>query len=113
MRDIAAPLPASKARTPRFGVALQAALVLATGLLAFAPPAQGLMLLVPVSPTAAAALDQIVADSGATRIAIGPLPGSFYVEGARARLLPALTHGILLFSGRPRLCGALPEASTP
>jgi len=94
----------------RFGVAIQAVLLLATGLLAFAPPAQGLMLLVPTSPAGAAAVDQLIFTSGATRIAIGPLPGSFYVEGVRARLLPAaLARGILLLSGRPRLCASLPE----
>ena len=99
-------------RSLRFGVTVQALLVLATGLLAFAPPAQGLILLVPTGPAAAAAVDDLILASGATRVGIGPMPGSFYVEGARARLLPAaFAHGILLFSGSPRLCGPVSEAN--
>ncbi|NIJ19722.1 hypothetical protein FHS95_001391 [Sphingomonas naasensis] len=100
-------------RSLRLGVAVQAALLLATGLLAFTPPAHGLMLLVPLGPGGAGSVEALIDASGATRVAIGPLPGSFYVEGARARLLPAaMARGVLLFSGRPRLCGPFPEAST-
>lgn len=99
-------------RSLRWGVAVQTALLLATGLLAFTPPAHGLMLLVPLGPGRAGAVEALIATSGATRVALGPVPGSFYVDGARARLLPAAAaRGILLFSGRPRLCGPFPETS--
>lgn len=89
----------------RRGVAIQALLVLSIGLIALAPPPSGLMLLVPLAPGSAAELDAVAGAAGATLAAPGPLPGSRYVDGDRAALLPqALRRGILLLSGAPRLC---------
>jgi len=93
---------------PRLPVALalQAALLLAPGLLAFAPPARGTMLLVPLVPANAAMVENVGTRAGGTLGGVGPLPRSRFVEGERARLLPAaLAHGMILVSISPRICG--------
>ncbi|WP_404336693.1 hypothetical protein AB2M62_20005 [Sphingomonas sp. MMS12-HWE2-04] len=88
-------------------MAVQGILVCAIGLLAFVPPANGLMLLVPLTPAAAAQIDDVAAAAGGTLAGPGPLPGSRYVAAERAALFaPALRHGLLLFSGSPRFCAA-------
>ena len=105
MRGTSATMQHGASASPRLGVAIQALLVLAIGLLALAPPSRGLMLLVPLTPGAAAGIEQAVAGTGAALAAPGPFPGSRYVDAERAALLPrALRHGLLLLSGAPRLC---------
>ncbi|ATE66908.1 hypothetical protein [Rhizorhabdus dicambivorans] len=70
---------------------------------AFAPPAQGRMLLVPIAGAGASAL---VVDGGARLIGAGPLPGSLVVMGERDRFVgPALLKGILVLSAPPSWCG--------
>lgn len=109
MRGIPSLSPA-RASAPRAGAAFQALLALAIGMLAFVPPPRGLMLFVPLTPGAAAQIDSIAAHAGGTLAGPGPLPGSRYVEGNRAALLPAALHnGLLLFSGSPRLCTSSSE----
>lgn len=103
--------PASPAKTaPRsrlsIAIAWQAALLLAPGLLAFAPPVSGTMLLVPLYPASAATVEEVGARAGAALGGVGPLPRSRFVEGDRARLLPAaLRQGMILVSVSPRICG--------
>jgi hypothetical protein len=88
----------------------QAGLVLAPGLLTFLPPSRGTMLLVPLAPAAAAAVEEVGLGAGATLGPIGPLPASRFVEGERDRLLPAaLAHGMILISLEPRICGEFTE----
>jgi hypothetical protein len=99
---------------PRAGLPLalawQGALLLAPGLLAFAPPAEGTMLLVPLVPASAASIENVGLGAGATLGTTGPLPASRFVTGERARLLPAaLAHGMILVSIAPRICGERTE----
>lgn len=102
--------PAFAARTKRpalpAAIMWQGTLLLAPGLLAFAPPSSGTMLLVPIVPASAAAVEDVGLDAGATLGGVGPFPRSRFVEGDRARLLPAaLAHGMILISVSPRICG--------
>lgn len=72
-------------------------------LLATWPPAQGPILIVPVASRASDGMAARALDAGARLLAPGPLPGSFVVDGERARLraLP----GTLLFSAASVGCG--------
>lgn len=103
--------PASAARTEKrpglpIAIAWQAALLLAPGLLLFAPPVNGTMLLVPLYPASAASVEEVGLGAGATLGGVGPLPRSRFVAGDRARLLPAaLRQGMILVSLSPRICG--------
>lgn len=103
---------ASPPRAPKRGglpiaIAWQAALLLGPGLLIFAPPVRGTMLLVPLAPANAATVENVGLGAGATLGTTGPLPASRFVTGDRARLLPvALAHGMILVSASPRICGA-------
>jgi hypothetical protein len=90
----------------RLAIAGQAALLLAPGTLAFAPPVHGAMLLVPLLPVSASAVERVGLGAGATLGGVGPLPRSRFVDGDRARLLPAaLHHGMIVVSASPRICG--------
>lgn len=81
-------------------------LLLAPGLLLFAPPVNGTMLLVPLYPASAAAVEEAGIAAGATLGGVGPLPRSRFIDGDRARLLPAaLRRGMILVSVSPRICG--------
>ncbi|NYT42677.1 hypothetical protein HZY97_18025 [Sphingomonas sp. R-74633] len=89
----------------------QAGLVLAPGLLLFAPPSRGTMLLVPLVPASAASVENVGLGAGAILGSPGPLPASRFVEGERTRLLPAaLAHGMILVSIAPRICGEATES---
>lgn len=84
--------------------------MLAPGLLAFAPPPRGTMLLVPIVPASAASVETVGLAAGATLGTTGPLPASRFVTGERARLLSAaLAHGMILVSLEPRICGVRTE----
>jgi hypothetical protein len=84
----------------------QAGLLLAPGLLLLSPPASGTMLLVPIGPASAATVEAVGRSGGGRMGGTGPLPGSRFVDGERATLLPAaLAHGMVLISLEPRICG--------
>jgi hypothetical protein len=88
--------------------AVQGVLILASGTLAFTPPAHGLMLVVPLLPGIGASVDHVVAAAGGQIAGIGPFPGSRYAQADRSALLPAaLRSGMILLNGRPRFCGPL------
>lgn len=76
---------------------------------AFAPPAQGRMLLVPLTAAAADSAAASARASGALLLGRGPLPGSLVVMGVRDDFgaLP-LAGGILIMSAPVLLCGAQP-----
>lgn len=82
------------------------------GWLLLAPPAYGAIMLVPLTPAAAAGLPALALQGEARLIAAGPLPGSLIVEGARGRLAPAaLAHAVLPLASPPAGCLApRPEA---
>jgi hypothetical protein len=104
--DQSSALPRARRRGLSLAIAAQAMLLLAPGLLAAAPPAEGMMLLVPIAPTDAATVEDAALGAGATLAGFGPIRGSRFVSGERARLLPAaLRHGMLLITGNPRICG--------
>ena len=79
-------------------VAQLALAMLALLAVAFTPPAQGRMLLVPIDgrPVSRAAIEQLAA----TPLKSGPLPGSWVVEGDR-RLLSALWGQRILVLAAP------------
>jgi hypothetical protein len=73
--------------------------------LAFAPPAQGRMLLVPVTAQGAAELVPLAVGSGSLLIGPGPLPRSYVVMGD-ARLAKATSgHAIITLAAPPAGCG--------
>lgn len=77
------------------------------GLLAFFPPAQGQILLVPLLSSGRGELIRFAIDHDARLVARGPLPGSMIVEGQRAALGKAIfTHGWLPLASRAKGCGA-------
>jgi hypothetical protein len=62
------------------------------------PPAQGMMMLVPLNAHAAQALPGLVVHGETRLVAAGPLPGSLIVYGRRADLAwPLLARGVLTF----------------
>lgn len=74
---------------------------------AFAPPARGRMLLVPLSPGSAAALPAAAVNGGARLLGVGPIAGSLVVVGQRARLNGvSLADGVIILSAPPLLCGS-------
>jgi len=69
-------------------------------LIALAPPAQGTMLLVPISGQSESRIVAIALAQGATLVERGPLPSSVIVYGERASLLGPLSRaGVLTLSG--------------
>jgi hypothetical protein len=92
---------------PKFSPMVAAQLTLAVGamlLVAFAPPAQGRMLLVPIDgePIAAA----MVESHHATPLKPGPLDGSWIVEGQRDALAGLFSsEGIIVLAAPEALCG--------
>lgn len=94
----------------RFGlVALQVGLLM-SGLLAFAfaPPARGAMLLVPLSGAARAVLPGLAVAHGALLVGQGPLEGSLVVRGDRAALGGVLLReGILALAAPDVLCDSV------
>lgn len=69
------------------------------------PPADGPMLIVPIRPASAGATVAWASAAGAELRGAGPYEGSFFVNGARARLAgPALRAGALLIAARGGGC---------
>jgi hypothetical protein len=85
------------------------ALPLVGGLL-FAPPAQGTMMLVPLSPAAAHALPALVLTGDTRLISTGPLPGSLIVYARRGDLATRLLAHATLTLASP-LTGCTPGAA--
>ena len=77
--------------------------VMALMLVAFAPPAQGRMLIVPLDgePIAGTAIRQL----HATPLAAGPLPGSWIVDGKRRSLSGLWSEGIIVLAAPEAICG--------
>jgi hypothetical protein len=74
--------------------------------LAFYPPVQGPMLLVPLSADARAAMVRVATDHGARLMARGPLPGSIVIWGERAALSgPLMAHAVVVMAGDAAACG--------
>ena len=81
----------------------QAALgIMALILVAFAPPEQGRMLVVPIDghPIAGSALLQL----DATPLAAGPLPGSLIVEGESRSMAGLWSEGIVVLAAPEAIC---------
>jgi hypothetical protein len=85
------------------------ALPLVGGLL-LAPPAEGPMMLVPLTPGAARALPALAFDGDAKLISTGPLPGSLVVYAHRATLAGRLLRHATLTLSSP-LTGCAPRAT--
>lgn len=82
------------------------AVVAAMVALAFAPPARGRMLLVPLAPRAAAKLPAAAVAGGARLLGTGPVTGSLVVVADRAQLGGvSLADGMIILSGPALLCG--------
>ncbi len=73
--------------------------------LAFAPPASGRMLLIPLSADAAARLVPSVIARGGRLIGPGPLPRSYVFVGDRARIAGSLRDGVVALAAPPAGCG--------
>lgn len=79
---------------------LQLSITIAILLLAAAPPARGMLLVVPLGGSAIEALT-----AGGRFVASGPLPGSLIVHGDRATLVPhLLRHGAIVLAGAAPGC---------
>jgi hypothetical protein len=70
---------------------------------AFAPPAQGRMLIVPLNgqQIAGPAIHQL----HASPLAAGPLPGSLIVDGDRRHLAGLWSKGIVVLAAPDAICG--------
>lgn len=70
------------------------------------PPADGAMLLVPLTPKRIATAVDLALDHGARIGGLGPLPGTLIVRGKRARLFgPLLAQGIVAVAAPAIWCG--------
>lgn len=70
-----------------------------------APPANGQMMLLPLTPAAARALPALGLRDGRDLIATGPLPGSLLVEGQRPSFAAFLfRHATLVLASPPGGC---------
>lgn len=75
--------------------------------LAFAPPVQGRMILVPLAPGSAQGMIARATQSGALLVGQGPLPGSFVVDGKSGALFASmLARGVLVITAPPASCGS-------
>ena len=82
--------------------------LLLVGLIALyiAPPAQGRMLLLPLTDRGRDNLAALAIKNGALLVATGPASGSMLVEGRRDQLMtPLLRRGILVMAARTGGCG--------
>lgn len=71
------------------------------------PPAQGRILLVPMTRAAKMAVARVAVAHGARLVAAGPWSGSLLVEGRRDRLAqPLVQKGVLLLSAQAGGCQA-------
>ncbi|PZU11947.1 MAG: hypothetical protein DI605_00185 [Sphingomonas sp.] len=76
------------------------------GGLVAAPPANGRMMLVPLSESAAQGMAAAAIDKGASLIGQGPLPGSIVVDGNRDALFRTLLNrGVALLAAPVTGCG--------
>src|ERR1700753_660585 len=86
-------------------IGLQSAIAAITlGWLLLAPPAQGQMLLVPLTPAAGGRPAGLAPLGDIRRIAAAPPPGSLVVEGRRAALSYLLRHSTLVVAVPPAGC---------
>ena len=78
--------------------------MLALVVVAFAPPAHGRMLLVPLDgrPVSRAAIEA----TAATPLKAGPLPGSWVVDGDRKRLSSLWAQKVMVLAAPAALCGS-------
>jgi hypothetical protein len=99
--------------SPRLPLSLVAQVAIAVPLvggLLFAPPAEGPMMLVPLTPAAAHALPALALTGDTRLISAGPLPGSLVVYARRADLSGRmLAHATLTFASP--LTGCTPRAA--
>jgi len=74
-------------------------------LVAFAPPAQGRMLLVPLDgePIAMATIES----AHALALKPGPVRGSWVVDGQRAALAGLMSEGIVVLAAPDAICGGM------
>jgi len=80
---------------------------IALSAIAFAPPAQGELLLVPLAGQSADSVTVWATRAGVRIVGRGPLPGSLAVEGRTATLIGvALRHATLITAAPPAACGA-------
>jgi hypothetical protein len=90
----------------RLVVAQGAAVAALLGSSVLMPPADGTMLLVPLTAERTATMVDLALDRGARIGGLGPLPGSLIVRGKRARLFrPLLARGILAIAAPAIWCG--------
>jgi hypothetical protein len=83
-----------------------AAVVMLLGGSVLMPPAEGAMLLVPLTPKRIATAVDLALDHGARIGGLGPLPGTLIVRGKRARLFgPLLAQGIVAVAAPAIWCG--------
>lgn len=95
-----------------YPIALAQLCLVATALVAFAfaPPAQGRMLLVPLTAAAASSVAVDARGAGAALLGRGPVPGSLVVMGTRDRFAAlSLARGILILAAPALLCGTQAE----
>ena len=86
-------------------LAIQLALtLLALAAVAFAPPAQGRMLLVPIDGRPVS--EVTIAEMRATPLRRGPLPGSWVVDGERRRLAGLWAQHVLVLAAPAALCSS-------
>lgn len=78
--------------------------MLALAVVAFAPPARGRMLLVPLDgqPVSRAVIEA----AAVTPLKSGPLPGSWVVEGDRERLSGLWRQRVMVLAAPAALCGS-------
>ncbi len=78
--------------------------MLALLVVAFAPPTQGRMLLVPLDgqPVSRVAIE----GAAATPLKTGPLPGSWVVDGDRKRLSSLWAQKVMVLAAPAALCGS-------
>lgn len=79
--------------------------VLALLVVAFTPPAQGRMLLVPLDGRAVN--EATIKERGATPLLRGPLPGSWLVEGQRQQLSGLWAERVLVLAAPAALCSSV------
>ena len=78
--------------------------MLALAVMAFAPPAHGRMLLVPLDgrPVSRVAIERLAA----TPLKSGPLPGSWVVEGDREQLSSLWGRKVMVLAAPAALCAS-------
>lgn len=90
----------------RLAAGLQVILLSVVGAATLIPPAQGSMLLIPLTSAAASRLDDEIAQAGAMPVGIGAVRGSRLVFGRRSSLFfGMLSNGVLVVAGTPAFCG--------